>query len=235
MKSTKVFTIMAGFMLSFGIFMQTDMAVRAEEQNTQIYNETCETTIITTGSLKVRSGPGTDTDIIGYVDKGTVATVTGQVDDRWISVNFEDGSGYISTKYVEIQSQTEAQPAEPVDNQPQTTQATDADRQLLAALIQCEAGGEPYDGQVAVGAVVMNRIKSTAFPNDIRSVIYDTGQFGPVANGKLEKLLASGNINQSCIQAAEEALSGVSNIGDRMYFNRYNGSKGLVIGNHRFR
>ena len=88
--------------------------------------------------------------------------------------------------------------------------------------------------QVAVGAVVMNRMKSTAFPNDICGVIYDAGQFGPVANGKLKKLLASGNINSNCMQAAEEALSGISNIGDRMYFNRYNGSKGLVIGNHRF-
>ena len=232
MKSTKVFTMAVGFMLSVCIFMYTDMNVRAEEQNSQIYKESCETTIITTGSLKVRSGPGTDTDIIGYVDKGVTAIVTGQADDRWISVNFENCSGYISTKYVEVQSQTETQESVSVIDQP--SQVTDTDKQLLAALIQCEAGGEPYEGQVAVGAVVMNRIKSTAFPNDICGVIYDAGQFGPVANGKLKKLLATGNINPNCMQAAEEALSGISNIGDRMYFNRYNGSKGLVIGNHRF-
>ena len=62
---------------------------------------------------------------------------------------------------------------------------------LLAALIYCEAGGEPYEGQVAVGAVVLNRVRSSSFPNSIEEVIYQSGQFGPAVTGKLGRVLAS--------------------------------------------
>ena len=57
---------------------------------------------------------------------------------------------------------------------------------MLAALIFCEAGGEPYEGQVAEGAVVMNRVRSGIFPNSITEVIYQSGQFGPAITGKLD-------------------------------------------------
>ena len=54
-----------------------------------------------------------------------------------------------------------------------------SEQELLAALIYCEAGNQPYEGQVAVGAVVMNRVKSGVYPNTITDVIYQSGQFGP--------------------------------------------------------
>ena len=112
---------------------------------------------------------------------------------------------------------------------------TDADTTLLlAALIQCEAGGESYEGKVAVGAVVMNRVRSSAYPDTIHSVIYASGQFTPAMSGKLNRVLESGKISDSCIKAAEEALSGVSNVGDLTHFRRNNGREGLVIGNHVF-
>ena len=105
---------------------------------------------------------------------------------------------------------------------------------LLAALIQCEAGGESYEGQVAVGAVVMNRVRSGAYPNSIHGVIYASGQFTPAMNGKVNARYEAGNIQDSCIKAAEEAISGVSNVGDLTHFRRNNGRDGLVIGNHVF-
>ena len=105
---------------------------------------------------------------------------------------------------------------------------------LLAALIQCEAGAESYEGKVAVGAVVMNRVRSAAYPNSIHGVIYASGQFTPAMNGKVNAVYESGKISASCIQAAEEALSGVSNVGDLTHFRRNNGREGLVIGNHVF-
>lgn len=106
------------------------------------------------------------------------------------------------------------------------------DRELLAALIFCEAGGEPYEGQVAVGAVVMNRIKCSVYPNDLRSVIYQSGQFGPAMTGKLANVLASGRTTDSCRQAAEEAMAGKSPVGDCLYFG--DGGSGMRIGNHQF-
>ncbi len=103
---------------------------------------------------------------------------------------------------------------------------------LLAALIYCEAGGEPYEGQVAVGAVVLNRVRSNSFPNSIEEVIYQSGQFGPAVTGKLGRVLASGKTTDSCRQAAKEALEGSNPIGDALYFG--NGNSGQLIGNHYF-
>ena len=64
---------------------------------------------------------------------------------------------------------------------------------LLAAIIYCEAGNQPYEGQIAVGAVIMNRVKSSAYPNTIEGVIYQSGQFGPAATGWLDQVRNSGS------------------------------------------
>ncbi len=105
---------------------------------------------------------------------------------------------------------------------------------LLAALIQCEAGSEPYEGQIGVGAVVMNRMESGRFPDNLYDVIHQPGQFVPAETGKLDRVLSSGNIYESCIEAAKESLAGASTVGECLYFHRDNGSDGLVIGNHVF-
>lgn len=108
------------------------------------------------------------------------------------------------------------------------------DYELLAALIQCEAGGESYVGQVAVGNVVMNRVESANHPNTIPEVIYEAGQFSPVSNGSLHRTMSSGNISASCRQAALEAIAGSEPVGDKLFFRRVNGRSGQVIGNHVF-
>ena len=108
-----------------------------------------------------------------------------------------------------------------------------SDTDLLAALIYCEAGGEPYEGQVAVGAVVMNRVKSGSFPNSISEVIYQSGQFGPAITGKLDRVLAAGSATESCYQAAREALAGASPVGDALYFGDGQ-NYGIQIGGHWF-
>ena len=59
----------------------------------------------------------------------------------------------------------------------------------MASIINCEAGSEPYQGKLAVGIVVMNRVSSKSFPNSIKGVIYQKGQFSPVRNGSLKKRL----------------------------------------------
>ena len=88
--------------------------------------------------------------------------------------------------------------------------AAQADRELLASLIFCEAGNQPYDGQIAVGAVVMNRVKSGAYPNTISEVIYQSGQFTPAMTGWLDSVRANAGYTASAMQAAEEALAGSS-------------------------
>lgn len=111
--------------------------------------------------------------------------------------------------------------------------ASASEQELLAALIFCEAGNQPYDGQVAVGAVVMNRVRSGSFPDTITDVIYQSGQFTPAMTGWLDSVLASDGYTDSAIQAAADALAGSNPIGDCLYFST--GGGGYQLGDHYFR
>lgn len=109
----------------------------------------------------------------------------------------------------------------------------DSDAYLLGAIIQCEAEGESYEGKLAVGSVVLNRVKSSYFPNSISGVIYQSGQFSPVASGRLAYRLETG-VNSTCLQAAQEVLNGNITLSS-LYFRTNNGYvQGTVIGNHVF-
>jgi N-acetylmuramoyl-L-alanine amidase len=94
-----------------------------------------------------------------------------------------------------------------------STSVTDAEFDLLSRIVTAEAKGEPYIGQIAVANVIMNRVESDGFPNDIKSVIYDKGQFSPVSNG---------TINQPATdvakQAVRDALNGSNQAGDALFF-----------------
>lgn len=109
---------------------------------------------------------------------------------------------------------------------------SDSTLKLLASIIFCEAGNQPYEGQVAVGAVVMNRVRSDAFPDTVREVIYQKGQFTPAGSGWLDRVVASEGYTDSALQAAKDALAGQSPIGDCLYFDQ--GSQGKRIGAHSF-
>lgn len=109
------------------------------------------------------------------------------------------------------------------------------DRYLLAVLIYCEAGGEPYEGQVAVGAVVINRVLSSVYPNTVSGVIYQPYQFSPVSSGRFAYYLSIGKTTQSCYNAADAAMSGVTNVGNCLHFRTpIAGLTGTQIGNHIF-
>lgn len=197
--------------------------------------------------LNVRKEPNMDAPLYGVLPKGDEVEVLSVGEDGWACIDYEGEDGYVSMDYVTIEFKIdagetmeeikarEAAEAEAKRHVKYGEYATDEDTlMLLAALIHCEAGGESYEGQVAVGAVVMNRVRSSAYPDTIYGVIFASGQFTPAQSGKLDRVLASGKIYPSCIEAAKEALEGVSNVGDRTHFRRNNGREGLVIGNHVF-
>ncbi len=111
----------------------------------------------------------------------------------------------------------------------------DGDRYLLANLIYCEAGNQPYEGQVAVGAVVINRVRSAVFPDTVVGVIYQNKQFSPVASGRLALALAEDHATQACYRAADEAMSGATTVGDCLFFRTpIEGLTGIQIGGHIF-
>lgn len=109
---------------------------------------------------------------------------------------------------------------------------------LLARLISAEARGEPYSGQVAVGAVVLNRIKHPSFPNTLPGVIYQSGAFTCITDGQFNQPVA-----ESAYRAARDALNGVDPSGGAIYYfnpsmatSSWIWSRPLitVIGKHRF-
>lgn len=111
--------------------------------------------------------------------------------------------------------------------------ANAGDLAMLAALVECEAGGESYEGQWAVASVVVNRVRSGRYPNTVSGVIYQSGQFSPVASGRFAIVLARG-ARGSCVQAANAALSGSTNVNALSFCRASSGVPGTVIGNHVF-
>ncbi len=118
--------------------------------------------------------------------------------------------------------------------------ATEEEVTALAVLIYCEAGNQGMVGQLAVGAVVMNRIRDPRFSQgDIMSVIRAGGQFSPVTSGRFDLMLTSGldQVTDSCYEAARRAIAGESNVGNRVFFRTHNNNpalSGLIIGAHIF-
>lgn len=115
-----------------------------------------------------------------------------------------------------------------------------SDIQLMARAINGEARGEPYEGQVAVGAVILNRVKSSQFPNTIAGVIYQSGAFTAVADGQINKPIAE---DSTVYKAARDAMNGWDPTGGCIYYfnpdtatNKWIWSRPYVktIGKHRF-
>lgn len=117
----------------------------------------------------------------------------------------------------------------------QTVNYDSSDLAMLAAIIECEAGNQSYEGMLAVGSVVINRVNSPNFANTISGVINSPYQFTPVTSGRFAIVLARG-ANSTCVNAAQEVLNGNITI-DALYFHVYRGSiddDGTVIGDHVF-
>lgn len=143
----------------------------------------------------------------------------------------EAQAAYIKKQEEERKAAEEAQRL--AEEQAALEAAAQADKELLAALIFCEAGNQPYEGQVAVGAVVMNRVNSGSYPNTISEVIYQSGQFTPAMTGWLDSVRARSGYTESAMRAAEDALAGSNPVGGCLYFST--GGGGYQIGDHFFR
>ncbi len=128
---------------------------------------------------------------------------------------------------------------------------TSAELRLMASIINCEAGSESYQGKLAVGIVIMNRIDSKSFPNTLKGVIFQKGQFSPVRNGSLRKRLSqydAGKTNnrqwKACISAARKVLDGQTTISYKgrkkslkgyHFFSVYLSGARFRLGGHRFK
>lgn len=136
---------------------------------------------------------------------------------------------------VPVVPQKPAPQAPSVPSTPEKDYAASAsDLELFAALIECEAGSTNYDGMLAVASVVVNRMNSSYYPNTLRGVIYQSGQFPPAHNGLIDAKLKRG-VKSSCLQAAQDALAGKNNVGNCLSFRAASsGHAGTIIGDNVF-
>lgn len=226
----------------------------------QVFDEVARRTATANVSgLRIRKGASADAGIYALLAEGEIVDVYENLGE-WLKINYEGYEGYVAAEYVTIdvmyatgetmqeiaareQAEAEAKRKAQEDRaarraalneEQQFVEENYSELQLMAALIWCEAGNQPYEGMIAVGAVVMNRVNHPSYPNTITGVIYAPGQFTPVMTGKVIKALERG-VPDSCTQAAIEAMSGVNNVGDALHFNTLAiRSSDLIIGAHAF-
>lgn len=106
-----------------------------------------------------------------------------------------------------------------ISTKTESTNASHSDKYLLACLVACEAGGESYEAKLAVASVVLNRVKASVYPSNIKNVIYQSGQFGPASNGSLDRMLKNGP-DAGSQKAANAAIAGTNNVPGYLYFGR---------------
>lgn len=205
-------------------------------------------------AVRVRTEPSEDADVYGLLAYEDSVEFIETVGDGWISVDFGDEIGYVDSEYVNVKfhidegESIEVIKAREREEEERRRKAEEAKRKanrgavsadadelrLLGALIYCEAGNQSYEGMVGVGAVVMNRVKSGAYPNTIHSVIYASGQFTPAATGKVARVYEGNKVPAACLQAAQAAINGETTVGGATHFKRAGAREGYVIGNHVF-
>ncbi len=201
---------------------------------------------IETDAVRVRKEPGTDAEILGYIPHDDGLDIVEVMNDEWVSVEYEGELAYVSTECINVKyhidegetmdvirarEKAEAE-RKRLANRGKVDASADENR-LLGALIYCEAGNQSYEGMVGVGAVVMNRVRSGAYPNSIHAVIYASGQFTPAMSGKVARIY-EGKVPDLCLQAAAAAIAGETTVGGATHFRRAGVREGYVLGDHVF-
>lgn len=232
-------------------YVKNDYLVYGMEAN-ELANEVCSVyATVNTDGLRLRSEPNEAAEIVTTANTGDKLKVDKdvQTDGNWVAVHTSDATAYVSAEYVGVElnlgtalnseevAAKEAKEAEEKaaeeGKKPAVAASTD-EVTLLGALIQCEAGSGSYEGMVAVGAVVMNRVRSGGYPGSISGVIYQAGQFPPALNGSVANV-AAGGVRSACLQAAREAIGGRDNTNGALSFrSAASGASGTVIGANVF-
>lgn len=210
-----------GVMMSLGIMTATKCDTYAKESNYQIGGY-----IVVNTDTNLFAEKNANLGIVAEAPKGTLCTVVENDSIYTLVKSVETGAvGYLYQEFIGYdEAVVAAYQAELL--------AKSEEVRMLAALIQLEAGGEPIEGQIAVGCVVMNRVRSLGYPNTIADVIFAPGQFGP--SRFIPEMMATDNIKPICREAAKFAFANGDLIGGATHFRRAGSKEGLVIGKHVF-
>ena len=163
---------------------------------------------------------------VAPIPKNAVAVIV-ENEEIYTKVNYNGAEGYLYQAFIGYDEELiAAYEAELL--------ARSEEVRMMAAMIQCESGNQEFEGQLAVGAVIMNRVKAPNYPTTIQEVIMQPNQFGPSDSQLFADLLANDTIKDTCREAAKQAFSGVDNVGGALHFKRAGSREGLVIGGHVF-
>ena len=227
-------------------WVSSDYLYFGEEADQKIAEVGTLKATISTDALRVRKEASENAGVYKLAKKDEKFTVVEEL-DGWIGVRVDDETvGYVSAEYATVEFTTEkgktnqeiadkerAEQLKKLTKNRGAVPSSVSETALLAALIQAEAGSQPYEGQLAVGAVVMNRVRSGGYPNTVMGVITQPGQFPPATNGTVGAI-ASRGAKASCVRAAEAAINGETNVGGATHFGRVGKAVGIVIGSHVF-
>lgn len=227
-------------------WVSSDYLYFGEEADQKIAEVGTLKATISTDALRVRKEASENAGVYKLAKKDEKFTVVEEL-DGWIGVKVDDETvGYVSAEYATVEFTTEkgktnqeiadeerAEQLKKLTKNRGAVPSSVSETALLAALIQAEAGTQPYEGQLAVGAVVMNRVRSGGYPNTVMGVITQPGQFPPATNGTVGAIVSRG-AKASCVRAAEAAINGETNIGGAVHFGRVGKAVGIVIGSHVF-
>lgn len=216
-------------------YVSTEFILTGEKARKFFKKEGAMEATVLASKLNVRSKNHSSAEVVTTLPKESTISVVESGDD-WIQVEYANKkTGYVSAEYVAI-DYPDAKTLKEIEEEKKRAAGYNADSdtlKLMAAIIFCEAGNQPYNGQTAVGAVIMNRVRDSRFPNTIKGVVYQKNQFTPASSGSLARALSNGNWKY-CLSAAKDVLyNGANPIGNRLSFRAGRGS-GLVIGNQRF-
>lgn len=234
-------------------YVATKYCLFGEEARNKVA-ELSETIAIVNGkNLRLRDKASTKGHVMTKLSKGLELKVNTSVKavEGWVAVYYGKGTYYLSADYVilttkektalttaERKAQTAAEEKEKekqeeamVEAKQQIAMDEATDLEFLATIIWCEAGAEPYEAQLAVGACVVNRKEHKNYPNTIKKVILQKSQFSPVGSGWFIKALMRGDASASCYKAAKAALAGEDNTnGCRSFRKASTGRQGIVYG-----
>lgn len=207
------------------------------------------TATVTSSCIPVYDEADDSSRIIWFASEKTMFEVIREEDDGWVLVAYDEYEGYVKSEHVEIEfvidhgetmdviRERKRKAAEEKKKLIHRNEAIAADGdtlKVLATIIWCEARGESYEGQLAVGSVVMNRVRSRAYPDTVYDVVFASGQFSPVKSGYFQRAYENNLANASTYKAAEEVINGYTNVGDMTHFRRKGNRDGYIIGNHVF-
>lgn len=227
-------------------WVSSDYLYFGEEADQKIAEVGTLKATISTDALRVRKEASENAGVYKLAKKDEKFKVVEEL-DGWIGVRVDDETvGYVSAEYATVEFTTEkgktnqeiadeerAEQLKKLTKNRGAVPSSVSETALLAALIQAEAGSQPYEGQLAVGAVVMNRVRSGGYPNTVMGVITQPGQFPPATNGTVGVIVSRG-AKASCVRAAEAAINGETNVGGATHFGRVGKAVGIVIGSHVF-